>query len=264
MAVKKKKDDFVELNVVHKKTQEPQVVARVPKDVEKPKKDKDIGKKINELKQLTEKIKLEKEDDIKTVKKKVLKKILPAPVKTDEPVGDVLKTNIDRLYDLVKLKKVLKVRTAARVLKVTYDMTEEWARVLEDNKMVRLHYPTFGEPLIMLKKPKKKGKKKGVKVAKKKKPAFFFNIIIIVVFVIILAIVLGIDIPGLQDQSLTTYLIIGAVVIVVLFMAMKFMKRKNSKVIKTENKKDEHKTEKTQIKHEEKKEVKHAERKKDS
>ena len=81
----------------------------------------------------------------------------------------VLETNIDRLYVLVRREGQLKVRDVAKRFGVDASLVEEWGRILEEHGLAELHYPAFGELTVRSKeweeerkteKEKKKAEKK--------------------------------------------------------------------------------------------------------
>jgi hypothetical protein len=69
-----------------------------------------------------------------------------------------LETNIDRFYKLVKEKKSINFFDAAEEQDVTREQIASWAKVLEDHKLAKVHYPVFGAPVILIEteKPKKR------------------------------------------------------------------------------------------------------------
>ncbi len=75
---------------------------------------------------------------------------------TDKPQ---LETNIDLLLKLVKEKGSVKFSEATKKFNVSEDKIEEWGKILEEYKLVRLHYPPIGIPLLKILK-EKHGKKK--------------------------------------------------------------------------------------------------------
>jgi flagellar biogenesis protein FliO len=95
-----------------------------------------------------------------------------------------LETDIDELYEMVKKKGLLKVKSAAKKFRVKREQIEEWGRILEEHDLAILHYPPFGDPVIILKKFKPKAKIKHGKFKIKHKKALFVNLIIILAFVI--------------------------------------------------------------------------------
>ena len=64
--------------------------------------------------------------------------------------GDLprLETNIDELYDKVRKAKNLTFLEAAEHFDVEKAQIAMWAKILEDHKLVRVHYPIFGSPVI--------------------------------------------------------------------------------------------------------------------
>ncbi len=62
----------------------------------------------------------------------------------------ISKTDIDSMYDLIKEKKAIKVGNLAKYFKVDNNTILEWGRVLEEAKLIRVHYPTIGEPVLLI------------------------------------------------------------------------------------------------------------------
>lgn len=81
-----------------------------------------------------------------------------------EKKGDI-KTDLDRIYDLVKDKKRAPLSQIADALNASIRKVEEWARVLDKQGLLELYYPVFGQPelRIMQKKQKKPKKDKNKK-----------------------------------------------------------------------------------------------------
>ncbi|UCD03402.1 MAG: CBS domain-containing protein [Candidatus Aenigmatarchaeota archaeon] len=78
-------------------------------------------------------------------------------LQTEEPK---LKTNIDRLLSLVKERGSVKLKDATKEFGVEEERIEKWGEILEEYKLVKMHYPPIGEPKISIIKEKKRGKKK--------------------------------------------------------------------------------------------------------
>jgi len=67
----------------------------------------------------------------------------------------VIKTSIDKLFELVKRYNKLKINDSlARRLNVSRSQIEEWSIILEDHNLVELRYPTLGDPEVRV--PEKK------------------------------------------------------------------------------------------------------------
>jgi hypothetical protein len=115
--------------------------------------------------------------------------------KKTEPVHKRVKlrveTDIDRLYELVRDKGIVKLAVAAKKLRIDEDRIEAWSRVLEEHKLIKLHYPPVGDPVMILKKFKTDVKelkeRKGAKKLKFNRKVFFVNIAILLGFIIIVA-----------------------------------------------------------------------------
>ena len=78
-------------------------------------------------------------------------------LETDRPL---LETNIDKLLQLVKDEGKISFSKAAKNFDVGEDRIEEWGKILEGYKLVRMHNPPIGNPTIMIFKEKKHGRKK--------------------------------------------------------------------------------------------------------
>jgi large-conductance mechanosensitive channel len=68
-----------------------------------------------------------------------------------------LETNIDKFYKFVKEKKRINFYDAATEQGATREQIISWAKILEDHKLAKVHYPVFGAPVILIEteKPKK-------------------------------------------------------------------------------------------------------------
>ncbi len=170
-------------------------------------------------------------------------------------VKDHVQTDIDKLYELVKSKGIVKTGEASKKFGIESDQVERWGRVLEEHKLVKLHYPPVGEPVLILKKFKSKTKgleKPGVE--KRLKPGrrvFIINILIIFVFVAFLAfhrmiitrmsvdiipriesfisgISNAIGIPSIRISYIQAYLILIVIIIIVVVVVW-WLKRRGRK-----------------------------------
>ncbi len=111
----------------------------------------------------------------------------PKRKKSRAKVKTHLETNIDRLYELVRKKGFVKVAEVSKELGIDKDQIEEWGRILEDHKLLKLHYPPVGDPVFVLKKFKSDTKEvkklKGRKRLKAGKKAFLINLVILFGFI---------------------------------------------------------------------------------
>lgn len=87
-----------------------------------------------------------------------------------------LSTDIDSLINFVLENKKVKLSEAASKFGVPEKIVEDWARILEDHKMMDLHYPITGEPVLKVHEPKKswkerKAEKEKLKELEKEKKA---------------------------------------------------------------------------------------------
>jgi len=73
-----------------------------------------------------------------------------------------LETDIDKFYHLVKERKRINFYEAAAEHGVTKEQIASWAKILEDHKLAKVHYPVFGSPVILIETEKpKEGKEEG-------------------------------------------------------------------------------------------------------
>ena len=62
-----------------------------------------------------------------------------------KPIRGVSQTQFDELVNLVNKTGIVKVSEVAKKFGITKQLAEEWGKILEDHKLVTLHYPTLGE-----------------------------------------------------------------------------------------------------------------------
>lgn len=86
-------------------------------------------------------------------KKKSGKKIKKKPEERSifyrKPASGIT-TEIDDMLQMVSERKKVKVDQMAKSLKVSEDRIQEWAKILEEQGLVRVHYPAIGKPEIMI------------------------------------------------------------------------------------------------------------------
>jgi hypothetical protein len=236
-ALEKKWKEFV------KESQKPVEKNKTLKDTPKP--PKPIGEKI-EKPQKTNDDKLSDGKDAKEApkaaampaKEKTEKKVKdPEEAKTPKTqIKDYLETDVDKLYELARDKGIIKVRDAAKMLKIEIDQVEEWGRILEEHKLVRLRYPPVGEPVLILKKFTADAEIiKAIKDKKKLRPArkvFLINLVILLCFAAVVSFY-TIRFGAIRITYAQAYLAAGAIIIItgVLIYVLKFKKKgaKNGK-----------------------------------
>jgi hypothetical protein len=131
--------------------------------------------------------KKEKEEE-KVVEKKVEEEESLVWKEGDEKFP-FLQTDVDNLYHIIKDRKIVTLSKVAKELRVPKSKIEEWARILEDHKLITIHYPIIGSPIMKLKE-KKKSKKTEIEEKLEKRPESGKKIFLIIF--IILVIVAGI------------------------------------------------------------------------
>ncbi len=63
--------------------------------------------------------------------------------------SEKLVTGIDKLFFIVKKKEGVGLEAAAGMLGVTRGKVDEWAKILEDEGLITIHYPAVGEPKLV-------------------------------------------------------------------------------------------------------------------
>jgi hypothetical protein len=81
-----------------------------------------------------------------------------------------LETNIDKLYNLVRKKKSLSFEEAAEEFDVNTEQISSWAKILEDHKLAKVHYPVFGTPIMFAREAEGDKKIFGEEATRKRKP----------------------------------------------------------------------------------------------
>ena len=85
-------------------------------------------------------IKKPKKEKKQEKKQKTLKK--PELVKTR------YMTDFDRFYNYIIEKDKVTITKMSKVFKMPKPQVEEWARILEERKLIKINYPLFGEPVL--------------------------------------------------------------------------------------------------------------------
>lgn len=67
--------------------------------------------------------------------------------------GEQIVTDYDRIFDLVKNRQKIKLDEIARLLALKEERIAQELQTLEDNGLIEVNYPAFGEPLICYKDP---------------------------------------------------------------------------------------------------------------
>ncbi len=67
-----------------------------------------------------------------------------------------LETNVDKLFQIVIKNKKVRISAAAKFFGVPENVVEDWGKILESHKLIDLHYPAIGAPVLKIKKIKEK------------------------------------------------------------------------------------------------------------
>jgi hypothetical protein len=173
--------------------------------------------------------------------KKIIKKIsgkVAEPVRVvreahgaDEHRGEYLETDIDKLYRIISKNGMVRVADASKTLKVQKSKIEEWGRILEEHELILLHYPPFGEPVLILRKfqlsPKIRSKKKGRK-------AMLLNVAIIAAFVLFILFYTGrlrapVLPPGWNSPPMIYLFLLPIIILAVVLAALALRKARKGR-----------------------------------
>ncbi|RLI92736.1 MAG: hypothetical protein DRO95_01555 [Candidatus Altiarchaeales archaeon] len=95
--------------------------------------------------------KMERLEELKRRHMLAKKKIMAQREHISIREGEKIQTPIDRFFSLVKKYKRIRIDdNLAKKLGVSKTQIEEWAMILEEHKLVELHYPAIGEPEIRI------------------------------------------------------------------------------------------------------------------
>ncbi len=91
---------------------------------------------------------------VKSVEYRVQEEKTVEDIKETLKAGDIsgLQTDIDKLYAIVKEKGKLRVSEVASAFGISKMEAEEWGKILKEQDLIILHYPTVGEPELIWKK----------------------------------------------------------------------------------------------------------------
>jgi CTP-dependent riboflavin kinase len=92
-----------------------------------------------------------------------------------------LKTNLDRAYESVLKSGKLNLEEFSQAAKVSSEEAEKWAKLLQDEGLVQLNYPLFGEITVSV----EKEKDAKPEMTKNKKLIIFGSVSVIVVAIIV-------------------------------------------------------------------------------
>ena len=151
------------------------------------------------------------------------------PQKKVEKAREHVETDVDKLYEIVREKGIIKVKDTAKLLGIDTDQVEEWGRILEEHKLVRLRYPPVGEPVLVLRRfttdEEKIGKLKGRRKAKPARKVFIINLAIIICFAVFIAIY-TVRLPAIRISYFQAFLAVAAIIIIGIVFVLRFVKRR--------------------------------------
>lgn len=73
--------------------------------------------------------------------------------------GSLTETDIDNLYNLLREQKSLKLSAICMLFGVDKEVVLSWGRTLEASKLIRIDYPSFGDPDFVYQEQFNKGAK---------------------------------------------------------------------------------------------------------
>lgn len=83
---------------------------------------------------------------------KVIKKVLGSKKDLIIKTSEVYKTDIDRAYELIQEKGSINIKEVMKKFSINKKECEDWAEILEQNDLIEIHYPAFGEAELRVKK----------------------------------------------------------------------------------------------------------------
>jgi response regulator of citrate/malate metabolism len=117
-------------NIFHKKTE------KKKKSVKKARISKPEGMPLGQVKREEKKKEpTAQADRIKSSKEKIKEKI---------------ETSIDNMLKLLEQKESISIEELAKELKVSEELIEEWAKILEEHQLVTIEYSLVGKPMLKI------------------------------------------------------------------------------------------------------------------
>lgn len=178
--------------------------------------------------------KIKKKNDYEKGVKKVKR---TEKIKEPKEIREIIETDVDKLYDLIRNKGIIKVNEAAKILNTNVDQVEEWGKILEEHKLIRLRYPPIGEPVLILKRFTSNTEKikDFKKVERKLKKAFLINFLILIAFFSFIVFYLNKTQPMRITLTYTqAYLITAVIIIIGLIIIWKIKRVKHGSRTKTD------------------------------
>ncbi len=168
--------------------------------------------------------------------------------------NDLLETDADKLFNLVKKEKKIRAVEAAKKLDMDTEKAISLAEILEEDELIELHYPPIGEPLFIFKDETTKKIEKEKKEEKKHKPkSGQIKLLGVVVAIIFLFITISyknnpqmfsrFSFDSLSEfyLDMNTILIIATVFTVIIVLIILMALRTRKKKLKVKGKADESK-----------------------
>jgi len=84
------------------------------------------------------------------IKQKKMENISEKDIPKMNELGN-LETELDRLYELLKVKERLSIDSISKVFGIEKEKALEWAQILEEHDLVKIEYPAFSDPEIEIK-----------------------------------------------------------------------------------------------------------------
>jgi CBS domain-containing protein len=65
-----------------------------------------------------------------------------------EKISKTISTTIDKMLEIVERKGAIDIKSLSKILEVSPEVIEEWAKILEENGLIKLEYPALGKPIL--------------------------------------------------------------------------------------------------------------------
>lgn len=196
---------------------------------------KKVGKQTK--KGITEARRIQSRSQVREKPKRKVRKIKRPPLPTPplkkgtekrETGRATIETRPDRLYRMVTSQGKVTVQDAAKIFGVEEKVIEGWGNILEEHKLLKLHYPAFGKVILskleVKEKPKPPPEKTRGKRRGRGKKLFTLGLLVLLGFVLLWRLP-SFQLPSLQPLSSQfpslpggDYLLLGILVIIVMLL----------------------------------------------
>lgn len=91
---------------------------------------------------------------VKAIEYRIAEQKTVAEIKSKIQLTQGYQTDLDKLYSVLAERGKLSIPEIALIFNISKDQAEEWGKILKDQDLATLHYPTVGEPELLWKQSK--------------------------------------------------------------------------------------------------------------